>query len=131
LHRFRRKLDPGGGMASHYSSLVDVLDRSDPPRKLRQDTLITLNAPLDVADPETGRTYRLFQSSFDGPWLPGEAEFDRLVRGDRGRDRVYLSRLSVNYDPGRGLKQLGCLLIVVGIAIVYYLRAYFIRKESS
>ena len=67
----------------------------------------------------------MFQSSFEGPWLPGEAEFDRLVHGDRSRDQIYLSRLSVNYDPGRGLKYAGCLLIVVGIVIVYYLRAYF------
>ena len=36
LHRFRRKLDPGGGMASHYSSLVDFLDRGDPPKNSRK-----------------------------------------------------------------------------------------------
>jgi hypothetical protein len=131
LHRFRRKLDPGTGMASHYSSLVDVLDRSHPPKKLREDVLITLNAPLDVADPQTGLVYRLFQSSFEGPWMPGEPEFDRLAGKDHGRDQVYLSRLSVNYDPGRGLKYVGCLLIVVGIVIVYYLRAYFVRKENN
>jgi hypothetical protein len=122
LREFRRKLDPGAVMASHYSSLVDVLDRSDPPQKLRPNVLITLNSPIDCTDPTTGRTYRLFQSSFDGPWVPGEAEFDSLACGDRSRDRVYLSRLSVNYDPGRTLKHIGCLMIVVGIAIVYYLR---------
>ena len=31
LHKFRRKLDPGAAMASHYSSLIDILDRSEPP----------------------------------------------------------------------------------------------------
>ncbi len=46
---------------------------------LRENVLITLNAPVDFADPLTGRTYRLFQSGFDGPWLPGDPEFDRLV----------------------------------------------------
>lgn len=122
LREFRRKLDPGAVMASHYSSRVDILDRGNPPKKLWPNVLITLNSPVDCTDPETGRTYRLFQSGFDGPWLPGEAEFDRLVEGDRSRDRVYLSRLSVNYDPGRRLKHLGCLMIVVGIVIVYYLR---------
>ena len=110
-------------MASHYSSLVDFLDRGASPKKLAQQVLIAPNAPVDFADPQSGRTYRLFQSGFkDPPALPGEPEFDQLVGTDRSRDRVYQSQLSVNYDPGRGLKHLGCLLIVVGIVMVYYLR---------
>ena len=56
-------------------------------KKLQEDVLITLNAPVDFTDPRTGRTYRLFQSSFEGPWLPGDAEFDELVGNDRSRDR--------------------------------------------
>lgn len=131
LHRFQRRLDPGTGAPSHYSSLVDILDRGTPPKKLEQDVLITLNAPVDVADPVSGRTYRLFQSSFSGPWMPGEPEFDHLVRNDHSRDRVFLSRLSVNDDPGRGLKYLGSLMTVVGIVMVYYLRAYFGRKKRG
>jgi hypothetical protein len=119
LRQFQRKLDPGAGTPSHYSSLVDVLDLGRPPKKLRENVLITLNAPVDFTDPQSGRTYRLFQSSFSGPWTPGEPEFEQLIRGDRSRDQVYLSRLSVNYDPGRGLKYLGSLLAVVGIALVY------------
>ena len=131
LHRFQRKLDPGTGAASHYSSLVDFLDRGAPPQKLQEDILITLNAPVDFADPQTGRTYRLFQSSFSGPWTPGEPEFDQLIGTDHSRDQLYLSRLSVNDDPGRGLKYVGSLLIIVGIVIVYYLRAYFVRKKDE
>ncbi len=123
LHRFQRKLDPGASMPSHYSSLVDFLDRSDPPQVLSKDVLITLNAPVDFTDPKSGRTYRLFQSSFGGPVLPGGAEFDQLVGGDRSRDHVYLSRLSVNYDPGRWLKYAGSFLIVIGILIIYRLQS--------
>jgi hypothetical protein len=122
LHRFQRKLDPGAGTPSHYSSLVDFLDLGRPPQKLRENVLITLNAPVDFTDPRSGRTYRLFQSSFKGPWTPGEPEFDQLVHGDRSREEVYLSQLSVNYDPGRGLKYLGSLMTVVGIALVYGIR---------
>ena len=122
LRTFRRKLDPGAGTASHYSSLVDFLDRADSPQALSQQVLITLNAPVDFADPVSGRTYRLFQSAFDGPWLPGEPEFDRLTPSDRSRDQLYLSRLSVQYDPGRELKYIGSVLIVIGILAVYYLR---------
>jgi hypothetical protein len=131
LHKFQRKLDPGGGMASHYSSLVDFLDLSDPPRKLQTNVLITLNAPVDFADPRTGCDYRFFQASFSGPWTPGDPEFEQLVVKDRSRDQMFLSRLSVNCDPGRGLKYFGSLLIVAGIIMVYYLRAYFARKETN
>jgi len=128
LRKFQRKLDPGSGMASHYSSRVDFRDRGDPPKKLLENVLITLNAPVDFTDPWTGRTYRLFQSSFSGPWTPGNPEFDRLAGNDRSRDRIYLSRLSVNYDPGRGLKYAGCFLVVAGIAMLYYMRRF--RKSN-
>jgi hypothetical protein len=130
LHKFRRKLDPGSGTASHYSSLVDFLDRSDPPQKLQENVLITLNAPVDFADPQTGRTYRIFQAGFLEPGRPGYREFERLVGKDPNRDGAFLSQLSVNYDPGRGLKYVGSLLIVAGIVMVYYLRAHFAKSSG-
>ena len=128
LRKFQRKLDPGSDMPSHYSSRVDFLALSNPPKKpqeekkLRENVLITLNSPVDFTDPRSGRTYRLFQADKRGPWLPGDPEFDRLVGNDHSRDQVYLSVFSVNYDPGRGLKYAGCLMIVVGIGVVYYWR---------
>jgi hypothetical protein len=33
--------------------------------------------------------------------------------------------LTVNYDPGRGVKYLGSSLIVIGIFTMFYMRAYF------
>ena len=122
LRRFRRKLDPGSGMPSHYSSQVDLLDRSEPPQPLHESVLVTLNAPVDVADPRTGRSWRLFQASFSGPWKPGDVEFDQLAAQDPSRGQIYLSQLSANYDPGRGAKYLGSLMIVAGIVMVYCLR---------
>ncbi len=120
LHQFQRKLDPGGGMASHYSSRVDILDLGNPPEKLEEDVTVNLNAPADFTDPSSGRTYRLFQSSFRGPWTPGEPEFDQLVRNDHTRDIIYLSQLSVNYDPGRYVKYAGSVMIILGIVLVYF-----------
>jgi hypothetical protein len=126
LRRFRRKLDPGSGMPSHYSSLVDFWDCGDPPQPLYEDVLITLNAPVDVADPKTGRSWRLFQASFSGPWKPGDPEFEQLAGQDHSRDQLYLSQLSANYDPGRGAKYLGSLMVVAGILLVYCLRRDFL-----
>ncbi|MEN6458419.1 MAG: cytochrome c biogenesis protein CcsA [Thermoguttaceae bacterium] len=119
LREFHRRLNPGTATASQYSSLVDFLDRSQPPKKLRENVLIRLNGPVDFTDPESGKTYRIFQSGFSGPATPGDEAFDKLIGNDRGRDHVYLSRLSVSYDPGRGLKYLGSLLVVLGMIVVY------------
>jgi cytochrome c-type biogenesis protein CcsB len=133
LHKFTRKLDPGSHMPSHYSSLVDFLDRGAPPEVLRSEELITLNAPVDFVDPESGRGYRLFQSGFDGPWRPGDAWFARLLGDARDRGHVYRTRLTVAHDPGRIWKQCGCLLILAGIVLIYWPRVVpaFGRKASA
>lgn len=131
LHKFRRKLDPGSVMPSHYSSTVDFLDRDDPPNLLWENMTIKLNEPVDFTDPSNGRTYRLFQSSFNGPWLPGQAMYDRLAGGKRDRDHIYLSKLTVSRDPGRWWKYIGSLLIVVGIVLVYYVRLRRAKKATA
>ncbi len=141
LLSFNRKLDPGTSMASHYSSLVDFLaydeKRAEPvglgsdddAQVLRKDVLITLNEPVNFSDPRTGRSYRLFQESFAGPWKPGDEEFDQMVPSGSTKDQLFASFLTVNYDPGRGLKYTGSLLIVAGVGVMYYMRAYFFRRR--
>ncbi len=131
LHKFNRRLDPGTSQASHYSSLVDFLDRHDSDKPLQRNVLITLNAPVDFSDPHTGRSYRLFQASFRGPWRKDHPLFKELVEEGSGREQLFLSWLTVNYDPGRGLKYAGSLLIVAGIVIMYYMRAYFFGNRSA
>ena len=122
LQRFDRKLDPGADTVSHYASVVDFL-RRDPQRKpIWENVLITLNAPVDFTDPVSGRSYRFYQSSFRGPFRPGDPQYERYV-GDRGeRSQLFQSVLSVNFDPGRGLKYFGSMLISVGIVLTYYFR---------
>ncbi|MFZ5829246.1 MAG: cytochrome c biogenesis protein CcsA [Planctomycetota bacterium] len=137
LHRFERKLDPGSGMPSHYASLVDFREAAAPddagaaPRVLRREVLIPLNHPMDIVDPSTGRTYRLFQASFEGPWSPGSDVYQQFVGSHGTREQLYRSVFSVNYDPGRGLKYAGGLLIVLGIAIFYYMKAYFFKPRRA
>ena len=81
-----------------------------------ENLLVTLNAPLDFADPACpGRSYRMFQSTMNGPYNP--EEFDR-----KPGESVYLSGFTLNYDPGRGLTYVGCLLIVAGIFVAYFVR---------
>ena len=131
LHKFQRKLDPGTSMASHYSSLVDLRDGRRPDKVLNRDVLITLNQPINVTDPVSGRTYRFYQESFGGPWKPGEVRFDEFSSPGENREERFLSWLTVNYDPGRGLKYLGSLLIVAGVATMFYMKAYFFKPKRK
>lgn len=147
LDKFQRKLDPGTSMASHYSSLVDfVTVKMDPETKeevrdetIEEGVLITLNEPITRTDPRTGRSFRIYQEAFRGPFKPGgeDGVYDaklggRVLHGESmPRDELFLSWLTVNYDPGRGLKYFGSMMIVAGIATMFYMRAYFFQRQSS
>ncbi len=115
LKDFERKLDPGTSQASHYSSTIDLLEMKTGKPELA-DLFITMNAPIDFSDPQTGRSYRLFQESFVPPMRTGQP---------------FASVLTVNYDPGRGVKYVGCLLVVAGIVTMFYMRAYFFKPKTT
>lgn len=131
LHKFERKLDPGTSQASYYASVVDFLDRDEQDKVLDENVLITLNEPVTFADPVGGHSYRIYQEAYRGPWKPGDPIFDELVGGTTPRDELFLSWLTVNYDPGRGLKYAGCLLICVGFTIVFYIKTYLFRRRTA
>lgn len=145
LREFTQKIDPGTSVPAHYSSLVDKLeidkdavpDPKTPPRGSEgfiepqadaadQNVLIRMNRPAMFRDPASGRVYRFYQNSCSGPFPPGSTEF-RVFYGDkplfgeeRPRDGLFSSALSVNYDPGRGLKYLGCFMLLLGSAMLCY-----------
>lgn len=152
LDKFQRKLDPGSSsMVSHYSSVVDFVkanpeaDKESTNKVLEENVLITLNEPITRVDPATGRSFRIYQEGFDGPWKPGVPDprwaplcpYDehlggKVLRGEEmPRDELYQSTLTVNYDPGRGLKYFGCLMIVAGIATIFYMKAYFFARRPK
>jgi len=141
LQDFERKLDPGTSQPSHYSSWVRFLDRETrlplSGRPIEQDqVLITMNAPVDFSDPKRGRSYRLFQEAFRGPFVSGDGIYESHYRSlpadskSKLRDQLFMSILTVNYDPGRGVKYIGCLLIVAGITTMFYMRAYFFKPKT-
>jgi hypothetical protein len=136
LDNFERRLDPGTSQASHFTSQVDFVGR-DGQRLTAAPVTITMNAPVDFSDRASGRSYRLFQESFMGPWLPGDPLYERFTarpgRTGEKPDRLEASVLTVNYDPGRGVKYLGSGLVVVGIFTMFYMRAYFFgpRRQSG
>lgn len=113
LDRFNNRLDPGTSMASHYSSDVTILDR-----KMN----VSMNQPVDISEPKTGQVWRLFQTSYGGPFLNRSAKPDE-------REQFYTSTFTLRYSPGRGLLYLGCLLVVLGIGIMFSMKAYFFGKN--
>lgn len=97
---------------------------------LGENMWITMNAPIDVDDPHSGRSYRVFQESYNGPFLPGSEVFEELVPPSSSKDELYMSVLSVNYDPGRGIRSAGCVLVTIGVAVMFFMRAYFFTPRA-
>ena len=127
LERFNRRLDPGTSMPSHYSSDVTALypKNSKGESKKFEHVNIQLNQPVNFVNPNNGQSYRLYQSSFNGP-LDKSGELAKWVAKNQtvktnASAPLYSSTFTVNYDPGRGLLYLGCLMICAGIGALYYL----------
>jgi hypothetical protein len=78
--------------------------------------VVTMNRPLDYPDLD-GRQLRFFQENYLAP--------------DKDRGTPLGSVFRVNYDPGRPVKYLGSGLIVLGIFLMFYMRAYFFKRPAQ
>jgi hypothetical protein len=78
--------------------------------------IVTMNRPLDYPDLD-GRQLRFFQENYRAP------------NKDLGTPLGSIFR--VNYDPGRPVKYLGSGLIVFGIFLMFYMRAYFFKWPAQ
>ncbi|MGL6225955.1 MAG: hypothetical protein ACRC10_04925 [Thermoguttaceae bacterium] len=144
LKKYTHKMEPGSKIPAQFSSWVDmrlpeeVLDRIDlltPGRPgqsapknrkeivpIQDNVLIKMNQPGVFVDQTTARAYRVYQSSWSGPYGPQSMEYQYLFDKEifpgeeEPRESIYKSVLSVNYDPGRGLKYLGSAMLVFGTA---------------
>ncbi|MDR2169741.1 MAG: hypothetical protein LBP59_06335 [Planctomycetaceae bacterium] len=137
LKKFVKRTEPGTRMASYYSSLVDFVNikkKNGKSQSITQSTdefnVISENVTISMNQPAVfngnGRRYRIYQSEFSGPFHPGDFRFHDFYDGNifawetKPRDRLYLSTLSINADPGRGLKYLGSFMLLFGIAWLFY-----------
>jgi hypothetical protein len=105
LENFHREFNPGGNGDAAFASRVRVIDEEI---EWEESHDISMNEPL------THRRYTFYQSGFN--------------EGEHGRES---SVFSVAYDPGRPVKYAGSLMICTGIAIMFYMRAYFFRSSRS
>ncbi len=100
----RRETNPGGVGNAAFSSLVNVVDKKS---SIDEERLISMNQPLLL------NGFRIYQSGFR----------------DAGHGKQ-ASIFSVAYDPGRPLKYLGSLMVCVGTATMFYMKAYSVKGAA-
>ena len=101
LDGFERRSNPGSVGDAAFASNVRVADAKGvlgPPQE------ISMNRPL------TQGKYTLYQSSFQE--IPGHRE---------------VSIFTAAYDPGRGLKYLGSLMVCGGVFLMFTMRSYMFK----
>ncbi len=118
LEEATKTLQPGTNQAASYSSHVRIYDKE---RGLNgEQRYITMNQPLKH------RGYTFYQSSLQEVTYRDEKGREQQREDSRGRPVEY-SGFTVGADPGLGLKYRGSLLLGIGIAIMFYMRAYFFK----
>ncbi len=146
VKKFTPTYEPGSSTAASFASLTRVLPVGTTPeeqaaeivRHEEKDVLIQMNRPGVLRAPGSRKVYWAYQDSFRGPFKPGDAEFDSVVQGrllpgeTSPRETLYYTIISLNDDPGRGMKYLGCLFVVWGTALLVYRRPKKnVRVEES
>jgi hypothetical protein len=110
LLRAEQTTDRGSGNPANQSSLVLL---SWPSKAPGEPWRVTLNQPL------AHRGYKLYQSGFQ-----------TVGRDENGRPFNRVTFL-VNRDPGLYLKYAGSILLAVGIACMFYMKAYFFGPRRT
>jgi len=112
LDRSWQVTDPGSERAAEYHSRITVKPGINGEKDGSKHHLF-MNHTLDYAG------YRFFQSGFE----PTPFEVDGRLAN--------VSTLSVAQDPGLWFKYAGTLIVVLGIAIMFYMKAYFFKSRGK
>ncbi len=110
LERAESTVDPGTQQAATYTSYVQLTDKEKGIEGERR--IITMNEPLEH------RWYSFYQS-----------DFTPLGVMSAGKP-VSRSGLTVAFDPGLLLKYAGTCLLPLGVAIMFYMKAYFFKPRG-
>jgi hypothetical protein len=111
LTRAESQLDPGTNRAATYTSFVKLFDER---RDIFGDNyMITMNEPLDYLG------YKVYQSRFENFGIDDET--GKQLAG---------SVFTIGRDPGLWLKYLGTGMLGLGIATMFYMKAYFFKPKA-
>ena len=115
LLRAEMTTDKGTQSAASYTSWVQLTDRER--GIVEKDCMITMNQPLEY------RGYKVYQSTYG-------SLTQTLGMTDPANGRpVSYSGFTVGRDPGLWLKYLGSIMLALGIATMFYMRAYFFKPR--
>ncbi len=119
LKRARKTTDPNSNRPAGFQSDV-VLSQGRSGDGAATEHTISMNQPLRHGP------YAVYQSNYEPMTDPRTHQ--AVLDGD-GK-LVSLSGLTVAHDPGLWLKYLGSSLVVLGIAAMFFMRAYFFRRPT-
>ena len=119
LARAQQVSDPGTNRPASYQSDV-VLSYDKGGKEVKEEHAIFMNHTLDHGG------YKVYQTNYRPMTDPRSGQ---LILDEGGR-LVSMSGLTVADDPGLGCKYAGSLLLVLGIATMFYMRAYFFKPRA-
>lgn len=111
LSRAEAQVDPGTNRPATYTSFVKLYDRDM--NLFGKDFMITMNEPLDH------RGYKVYQS-----------QFENVGSDPMSKKPIARSGFTIGRDPGLWLKYLGTAMLGLGIATMYYMKAYFFTGKA-
>jgi len=120
LKRAQQVSDPGTDRPASFASDV-VLTVPKDGRPQTRDVRISMNQPLEHAG------YKVYQASYR-PLLDPDT-FQPVT--DSAGSRVSVSGLTVAHDPGLACKYGGSFLVVLGIATMFFMKAYFFKPRAK
>lgn len=109
LLRAEQTTDNGSALPASQTSFVLITDPGQKPPG--EGRMITLNEPL------THRGYRFYQMGYKS--LGPDAQGKPISR----------SVLKVQHDPGLWLKYAGSCMVALGIACMFFMKAYFFKRQ--
>jgi hypothetical protein len=117
LLRAEEYVDPGTTTAASYTSYVQL---TDPQEGIQAaDRVVTMNQPLEH------RGYKFFQIGLN------PIRWDMLSRPPADLKPINVSVFTVSRDPGLWLKYLGSTMLALGIACMFYMKAYFFKPRGQ
>jgi hypothetical protein len=120
LKRARQVSDPGTNRPASFESEV-VLGHEKDGKKITRDYTISMNNTLDHGG------FKVYQTNYRPMTHPRTGD---LLVDDEGH-LVSMSGFTIADDPGLFCKYLGSCLLVLGIATMFWMRAYFFKSRRT
>ncbi len=109
---FEMDVDPGTAQAATYESRIELTDSKE--RVNRKPVTIAMNEPL------IWRGYTFYQANY----IP-------IEDGNGRRTGEFISVFQVRHDRVWGITYLGCLIIVIGIFLQFYMKSGPFKPRSA